>query len=179
MKYKHLVEKPSLCGPVCLSMIFLRRGVWIDQEVIAKEIEATILPKEVDFFSIKLGTSKNSSDAGLNLVDFDKSGVKKFFKKYELFPQVVYISEIKNVKHFINENMGKGNDLMANFHMGYFDKSKNWGHCNLIDEIQGDSITFCDPWPQSKSYWSVTISDLAASMDKKIDGKERGFVVFS
>lgn len=38
MRYQHLVEKPSLCGPTCLQMILLRRGIWIDQEIIAKEI---------------------------------------------------------------------------------------------------------------------------------------------
>lgn len=179
MKYKHLVEKPSFCGPACLQMILLRRGIWIDQEEIAKEIGARILPKEKDFFTIKFPISAN--DAGINLVEFDTKKVKKFFKKYKLklTTEVVHISKIKDCKTFIKKHLAKGNDLMANFHMSYYKKSKNWGHFNLIDKIQGNIVTFCDPWPSNKSFWKTTIADLIASMNKKFDGKERGFVVFS
>lgn len=179
--YKHLVEKPSLCGPACIQMILLRRGVWIDQEEIAKEVGARIMPKEYKFFSLKFRLSKDPNDAGINLVEFDKKRVKYFFKKHKLTinSEVFHISKISNVKKFIKENLDKGNDVMVNFHMSYFDKSKKWGHFNLIEKIKGDVITFCDPSPESKSYWITTISNLVASMDKKIDGKERGFVIFS
>lgn len=162
-------------------MILLRRGIWIDQEIIAKEIGARILLKEKEFFSLKLKISKDSKDAGVNLVEFDKKRMKDFFKKHKLKinPEVIHISKIKDVKKLIKENLDKGYDLMANFHMRYFDKSKNWGHFNLIEEIQGNKVTFCDPWPKNKSYWTTKVTNLAASMDKKFDGKERGFVVFS
>jgi hypothetical protein len=33
-------------------MTLFRRGVWIDQEIIAKEIGARILPKEAPYFSL-------------------------------------------------------------------------------------------------------------------------------
>jgi len=181
MKYKHLVEKPSMCGPACLQMILLRRHIWIDQEIIAKEIGARIMPSEKEYFTLRFTVSKNPKNAGINLVDFNKKQVRDFFKKHQLKIkiEVIHISKIKDVKKFIKENLDKRNDLMVNFHMGYFDKSKDWGHFNLIDGIKGDKITFCDPWPRNKSYWTTTISDLVAAMDKKTDGRERGFIVFS
>lgn len=179
LRYKHLVEKPSFCGPACLQMILLKRGIWMDQEEIAKEIGARIMPKEVNYFTIKFPIS--SDDAGINLIEFDTKKVKSFFKRHKcnVTSEVVHISKIKDVKKFIKEHLDKDHDLMANFHMSYYDKSKNWGHFNVIEKIQGNNITFCDPWPQNKSYWTTTIADLVVSMDKKFDGKERGFVIFS
>lgn len=179
-RYKHLVEKPSLCGPACLSMILLRKEIWIDQEIIAEEIGARIMPKEYKLFSVKLKFPKNPKDAGINLIEFDKKRVKDFFKKHKLAitSEVFYISKIKDVKKFIKENLDKNYDIMANIHMVYFDKSKQWGHFVLIESINVNTVTFCDPDPQNKSYSTTNIPDLIKSMDKKIDGKERGFVIF-
>lgn len=180
-RYKHLVEKPSLCGPTCVQMMLLRRGVFIDQEQIAKELGAKILPGEQSSFSIKLELAKNPKDAGISLGEFSETKIKNFFTKHKvpLLSEVFYIRKVKDVKRFIKENLTKGNDIMANFHMRYFDKKKNWGHFNLIEAINANTITFCDPWPENKSFWKTSIKGLVASMDKKIDGKERGFVVFS
>lgn len=81
--YKHLVQKPDLCGPCCLSMALLRRGVWIDQEEIAFHLKTPIYFKNKSIYSFKLPAVKYE-DTGNYLAEFDGKLMKKFLKKFKL-----------------------------------------------------------------------------------------------
>lgn len=182
--YKHLVQKPSLCGPACLQMVILRRDLgWIDQEEIAKELGARIGRKQVSSFNTKLKIAKDEdeTDRGLQLKEFKEKKVHDFFAKHKLSlkAEVFFISQVKNPKSFIQESIKAGNDLMVNFHHKPFHKEKNWGHFVLVSEISGDKVTLCDPGTTSKIFWQAPLEKLVRSMEKKYDPLERGFVVFS
>lgn len=179
INYKHLVEKPNLCGPACIQMILLRRGVWMDQEEIAKEVDTKVSKKDLDKYKIKLKTTADKNKLGVSLKDFKNKEIKQFFKKNNLEANVFSISEIKNIKEFIEDNLKKGNDVIANFWMKHFDKKKNWGHFSLISYLNGNTVTIIDPEPTNKSEWKTQITELTKAMSKQFDGRERGFIVIS
>ncbi len=180
-RYYHLVEKPSLCGPTCIQMILLRNDIMMDQEEIAEKVNARVFPHEAKYFTLKLKTTTDNKEAGINLVEFGEIIVRNFFSNLRpaLASKVFLISNINNVKDFIKTNIDNGNDLIANFHMKYIDEKRAFGHFVLIDEIKKGTILLCDPDAKSPSYWTTTVDQLTGAMDKKIDGIERGFVVIS
>lgn len=181
LNYKHLVQKPSLCAPTCLQMIFLRRDIWVEQEEIAKEIGIKIPESESESFYISLPIGKTKEEFGISLIDFKNNKVKEFLNKHvpSLKATVYFISKIDDVIKFISNNLEKGNDVIANFWLKHFKKELDIGHFSLISEIDGDEITICDPWPENKSFWKTEVNELTKAMSDAFDGKERGFVVFS
>ena len=179
--YKHLLQKPSMCGPACIQMVLLRKGMWMDQEEIAEKVNARIFADQKDFFSKKLRITKDDIEVGIRLREFGEERIRNFFKnlKPSLKTEIFQVSEIKEVKDFIKENLNKNNDIIANIHMRYFDKKRKFGHFVLVSEIKGDRVTLCDPSPNSQNLWITTIDKLVKSMSKKIDGLERGFAIIS
>lgn len=177
--YKHLVEKPNLCGSACIQMILLRRGMWIDQEQIAKSVDTKIPKKDLDKYKIKLKTTENKDKFGISFKDFKGKRIKNFLAKQNLKTRIFYISEIKDVKLFVEDNLIKGSDIIANFYMRHFDKSKDWGHFSLIASVKNNNLTIVDPEPSNKSEWQTGINKLSQAMGEQFDGRERGFIVIS
>ncbi len=180
--YKHLVQKPGLCGPCCLQMILLRRGLkWIDQEEIAYTLKTPIYFKDKDINMYKLPIVNDQKVVGNYLKDLEGEYIKEFFKKFKLFleSKVYYISEIDDPQKFIYNNLKSGKDIIINFWFKPL-KSGDYGHFMLISEIVGDKIKLCDPANQNhKSFWWISLSKAIEGMSKEFDGKERGFAVVS
>jgi len=165
-------------------MLILRRNLgWVDQEEIAKDLGVRIGRHQVDSFHIKLkiAKGKDEADRGIILKEFKQKKVQDFFKKHKipLKVSVFYKSEIEDVKFFLGTNLKEGNDVMANIYNRTFHLEKDWGHLVLVSEVGGDEVTLCDPGPKNKSFWQTSLKKLIGSMDKRYDGLERGFVVFS
>jgi len=179
LNYKHLVEKPNLCGPACIQMILLRRGIWMDQEEIAKEVDTKISKRDINKYKVKLKTTKDKNKFGISLGDFKSKKIQNFLKQNKLKVKVFYLSDIENVKGFIKDNLEEGNDIIANFWMSHFEKEKNWGHFSLISALNGYTLTIVDPEPSNRSEWRTTIKELTIAMGKKFDGRERGFAIIS
>lgn len=165
-----------------MQMILLRRNLgWIDQEDIAKEVGARIFPSAKKSFTARLKTTKSKKHVGLDMEDFVGKQMLSFFKKHKLplKAQISWVSEIKDARKFIEENLSEKNDVMACFHGSYFDKKWLYGHYALIAALDGDKVTLCDPEKTHKSFWTTTVNKLIKAMSKQFDGYERGFVVFS
>jgi len=162
-------------------MILLRRGIWVEQEEIAKKIGIKIPRSESKFFYISLLIGKIKKEFGISLIDFKNKRIKEFLNKYDtsLHATVYFVSEIDNVPQFILNNLKKGNDVMINFWFKYFKKELNMGHFSLISEINENQITICDPWPENKSFWKTDVNELIKAMGNTFDGRERGFIVFN
>jgi len=60
-QYKHLMEKEDFCGPACVQMILFRRGIWIDQELLAYKLGACVDKKKVDYINAH-GTATELND---------------------------------------------------------------------------------------------------------------------
>ena len=181
LNYKHLVQKPSLCGPTCVQMILLRRGIWVDQEEIAKEIGVKIPEEESGVFYIPLPIGKTQKEFGISLVDFNSKKMSDFLNKRNipLRVTVYFMNEITDAGQFIADNLEKGNDVMANFWMKPFKEDLDMGHFSIISGIEENTVTICDPWPTNKSFWETHIKELMKTMRNTFDGQERGFVVFN
>ncbi len=178
--YKHLVQKPCFCGPACIQMILFRRGIWVEQEKIGQKCGAKILPKDSKKFSRKILTTRNSKGTGIWLTEFAKPKIVKFLKKYKLKPKVFLVGELENPVELIEKNLRNNNDIIANFWWKPIN-DVDYGHFVLVSEFdeKTKTLTICDPWYASKSFWKIKLSKLLKGMTKEFDGRERGFVVVS
>lgn len=177
--YKHLVQKLSLCGPTCLQMVLFRRGIWIEQEQIAKEIGVKVPESASKTYHTQLPIGQNLDELGISLIDFKSQKIHDFFAKHQipLRATVYFTGEISDPADFITKHLQAGHDIMVNFWMGYF-KDDQKGHYGLISGLNGDTVTICDPWLENKSFWETDLQVLIKTMTKEFDGEERGFVVF-
>jgi hypothetical protein len=175
IKYKHLIQKPSFCGPTSLQMVLFRRGFWTDQEELAKKLKAKIRNKNKDKYTLDFEV--DNKDAGMPLERFSEAN--DLLDDCKLKAKVIFFDEIENIKELITENLSKGNDIIINFHRGQYDSKKSWGHFALISAIENDEIEICDPSYEDKSYWKTSIEELMRAMSDEIDGKMRGIVIIS
>ncbi len=175
INYKHLVQKPSFCGPTSLQMILFRRGFWVDQEELAKKLKAKIRSKNKDKYVHDFEI--DNKDAGIPLENFSEIGGT--LEECGLKAKVIFFDDIENLKELITENLSQGNDIIINFHRGHYDPKKNWGHFALISAIEDEQVEICDPSYEDKSYWKTSIEELMRAMSDEIDGKERGIVIIS
>lgn len=162
-------------------MVLLRKGIWMDQEDIARKVNARIFADAKNSFSTKLKITKDDTEVGIYLREFREGRIKSLLKNLRpsLKTEVFLVSEIKDIKAFIKKNLNKNNDIIANIHMSYFDKKSRFGHFVLVSEIEENEVTLCDPSPKSQSFWMTTVNKLVISMGEEFDGLERGFVVIS
>ena len=178
--YKHLVQKPFLCGPCCVQMILLRRGLgWFDQEKIAFEfkVKPWIGSKFAFMFPFKF--VKKKQEAGPYIKELAQE-FRRFAKKHKLLLEIkLYkISEVENPTFFIARNLKNGNDIIVNFWLKPVTNA-NSGHFVLIAAINGKTVELCDPGDTDKSFWKANIDNIIYGMSKKWDGNERGFIVVS
>ncbi|MBT5022238.1 hypothetical protein HOK51_00755 [Candidatus Woesearchaeota archaeon] len=179
--YRHLYQKPAFCGPCCVQMIFLRRGLWEEQEEIAIELNTGILKKDTIHYSMppKIVDGKDETKIGVALEKFDIH-LNELFKKhkFKLHAKQFDKSEIINPKNFIENNLKEDNDIIVDFWLKQTSNS-GVGHFILISGINTESeqLIICDPDGDAKSEWTISITELFDLMDKKWDGNKRGFVV--
>jgi hypothetical protein len=79
--YKHLVQKPSCCGPTCLQMVLFHHGHWFDQEELAYQIGAKIRKDYSEFFQ-KSFAINDTGNAGIPLERF--SEINHFLEQFNL-----------------------------------------------------------------------------------------------
>lgn len=182
-EYKHLIQKPELCFPTTLAMVALRKGVWLDEEEVAKDLDLKITKDVKPFFNVKLKIADGIEDAGYGIRRLDIPKVNKIFEDNNVPLKAKYysISEIDDTHEFIVENMKKDRDIAILFSlkaMGFHERS--WYHWVLIHSYNKEKkeIEVCDPQDTHKTYWEASLEDFLSAMSDKWDGKERGFMVF-
>jgi hypothetical protein len=182
-QYKHLVQKPQLCFPANVAMVCLRKGYWLDQEDIAKELDIKITKDVSKAFGHKFRTARNILEAGYDVQTIDNKKLNGVFKKHNIpvVAEFKKISEIEDIDKFIIENIEKNNDISMLFLWKAFDYKVNYGHYVLISSYNPETgiVEICDPDSEKvKSFWTSKISNFISGMQNKWDGKERGFFVF-
>ncbi|UCD04570.1 MAG: C39 family peptidase [Candidatus Woesearchaeota archaeon] len=155
-KYFPLIQKPMMCCVTCLQMILFRHGYKYTQDYIAKGIGKYPRYKTVE-----------SADK-----------INSFFEKEKLPFKVeaFKISQIKDPKEFIINNLKKSNDVWAESCNKPLHNSES-GHDILIQSIKDTTLTVVDPLGRRDQIYTVTLKKLTDAMDKKHDGRERGFMV--
>ncbi|MCD4760252.1 C39 family peptidase [archaeon] len=181
--YKHLYQKPAFCGPCCVQMVLFRRGLWVDQEEIALELNTGILKKNVYHYAMpqRIVNGKIKTKIGVSLKSFD-THLNEIFKKYNLalHAKEYNISQVSNPKEFIVKNITEDNDIIVDFWLRQEKPRKiEVGHYVLISKVDTDSnmLTICDPDSDAKNSWKIDINELIDLMNKKWDGNERGFII--
>jgi len=182
--YKPLVQMPWCCAACAILWVLHRKGYWVDQEVIAKEIKIKIPAKEKNKFTVKLKTCRKEEDCGApNIIGKEYNLINKFFKKHKIpFKHTPYkISKIKDVKQFIIDNLKKENDIMFSFCWRGLGKPWNWGHVVLLSEFdtKTNEILIGDPSPKHPKFWKAKLDKITHAMLPKWDKEERGFYIFS
>lgn len=177
--YKHLIQKRNFCGPACLQMILLRRGIWYEQEPLSYKLDAKIDRKEKDMYLLPFKKMPSGdSRIGLKIKEFNGKTIKNFLKKFDLEAEVYLISQIKNLSGFIVKNIKEKNDIMINYWVKIL-SGKDSGHYVLLSEFdrKNNILTVCDPSPTGRAFWKVGLGKIKRAMSSKWDGNERGFVI--
>lgn len=182
-KYKHLVQKPELCFATVLAMVGLRRGIWIDEEEIASELNIKITKDVEDCYNNDFRVADGIEDAGYGIKHLDLTKVNEILEDYQVPVKAKYIriSEIENVERFLVENIDQDNDVAILFSlkaMGFHERS--WYHWSLVSSYNTKTkeVMVCDPEETHKSYWRSSLKEFLGAMSDKWDGKERGFMIF-
>jgi hypothetical protein len=177
--YGHLVQKKSLCGPACISMVLFRKGNWVDQEKLAFELGVIVNKDYKHLYNYPFKALKSPDEnIGINLISFKNKKVVNLLKKYQISPEVHLISQIDDVSEFIKENIDRDVDIIANFWEEPFN-NRAIGHFAIISEYDDvkKTVTILDPDFESMSYWKCPIKKLIESMSPKWTGTERGFLL--
>jgi len=180
--YKHIIQKPQLCFPTNVSMVCLRRGYWLDQEDIARELDIKITKEVSGAFNHKFKIAKNILEAGYDVQKINIKKLNSIFRKHKILIRAEFkkISEIEDVNKFIINNIRKNNDLSILFLWKAFGRKVNYGHYVLISSYDANTkiVEVCDPIQKNKSFWNSKIFKFISGMEDKWDGKERGFFIF-
>jgi len=177
--YKHLTQRKDFCGPACVQMVLLRRGIQVDQEATACEIGTRIDERDKNLYHLPLETlPAGDHRVGTWLGDFAKEKAQGFFKKHGLAVEVRRIGEIENPGAFIAENIDDDNDMILNFWWKPIN-DQEWGHFVLLSGFDPETgmVTLCDPSYMQKSFWDIRLDKIVEAMDKKWTTTERGFAV--
>ncbi|UCD04569.1 MAG: hypothetical protein JSW73_02970 [Candidatus Woesearchaeota archaeon] len=180
--YKPLVQMHVCCGVCSFLWVLHRRGYWIDQEEIAQACNLYILKKTANLFKLKMKITKSAKKEGVNFDKFHKDANKLLKKKKIPLKMEKYsISQIEDPKKFIIKHLKSGEDVMVNFACKALQLTCPSAHICVIAEFdtKNNILTLGDSsWTRPK-YWKVKLDKMVKAMDKKHDGRERGFWVIS
>jgi hypothetical protein len=181
--YKPLVQMKSCCLPCSILWILHRRGYWIDQEVIAKELRIRLPKRALSLFNEKMLVARRKGSTGAcNIIGKDAYLVDDMFRKYRIPLKMTTfkISKVDNPEKFISDNMRKGNDIMLSFNWKGLGRKYNRGHVVVLSEISPKNIiTIGDPSQVNCKFWKVPLNRIVKAMGKEYDDNERGFYIFS
>ena len=181
--YKPLIQMRSCCLPCSILWILHRRGYWIDQESIAKELKLRFPKKAAILFNEKMLVAKKGQGIGAkNIIGKEAHLVGSLFRKHKIPLKMTTfrISKVGNPRKFILDNMRRGNDIMLSFNWKGLDRKHNQGHVVVLSEISPkDILTLGDPSPMSANFWKVPLDRIIKAMGMEYDGCERGFYIFS
>jgi hypothetical protein len=181
--YKPLVQMKLCCLPCSVLWILHRRGYWIDQERIAKELRIRLPKKDMKLFNEKmLLRKKRESPGACQIIGKDAYLVDRMFKNHRIPLKMTTfrISKVDDPKKFVTYNIRKGNDIMLSFNWKGLGGKHNRGHVVVVSEITpGGIVTIGDPSQVNSKFWKVPLSRIVKAMDSRYDGHERGFYIFS
>lgn len=173
-KYIPCVQKPCCCSAACVKIALKRRGIEVEELHVAKALGTRITSEVCNECE---GLPVNDSDPGLNLEEFESKSSQEFLAKYGLKVKIYYSSKINDLLIFLTENYS--NDLIVNIHHKPFKNGKSWGHYVLVDSVEENKVTFCDPAQDAPKHWTADVDTLKEALSDKNDGKERGIAVIS
>jgi hypothetical protein len=180
-KYFPILQKPFCCSCACVQMVLLRHGIRPPtQDEIAKLTDVGVSKEDAKCFMGKLRVGK---PYGIKTITKSTEARYNSFFKTKKFPfkvKAFKLSEIKDHKKFIIDNLEKGNDMHLELCMKNITGKANVHDC-ILSKIRCDSKTFVtivDPWWANKQYHEVEMKTLLQSMDKKWFGRELGFLIY-
>lgn len=164
-------------------MILLRRNLAVlSQEEIGQFLGLVVSEKDKHLFSDRIKSGERPKAGYGTQISKEKYSLNKFFNREGIPLQAKKIEEIEGskVQKAIEENLKKGNDIIALHHNKIIDKNgKDCGHACLISKISGNKLTFVDPSPETKKEYSVGLDRLLYAMTDKCDGNKRAlWVIF-
>ena len=183
-KYKPLVQMRGCCFPCSFLWILFRRGFWVDQEEIARELKTRVFKKDLKLFSKKMLLTRKMGDLGVpDIIGKNAYLAHKFLRKHRIPLKMtnLKIGRVKDPKGFIIKNLKKRNDIMLSFNWKGLGRKNNWGHIVVISELdtEKDIVVLGDPGYDRPKFWRVKLNRLVKAMSPKYDGVERGFHIFS
>ena len=180
IEYKYsLIQKKSLCGAACLQTILFRKGIWIDQETLAKKLKINILEKYKHAYSIKFPTvKKENSLLGIDLKNFSSKSFKTYLKKFNLNSEV-HFYENETILNIIISALKSDQDIIVNLKLTTFYPESKTGHYVLIKsfDTRKNIISFQDPDFENKSTWKCSAKKFLESLSNKYDGETRGICI--
>lgn len=181
--YKHLVQKPQLCSTTVISMVALRKGVWIDQEAVAKKLGIKVTAEVAQAFDEEFIIANSIKEAGYDVQDINTSELNTVLAEHDIPLQAIFnpVSQVADAGFFIKKNMSEDNDIAMLFYLDALGLGEvPWAHYVLISsyDTQTRIVEVCDPEPMRRSHWKAHLDEFVQGMDKRWDGQERGFVVF-
>src|SRR3989338_5758426 len=181
--YMPLVQKPDCCNSACLQMILLRRGLgFFMQEEIARHLGVKIEEKYARAFHAKMPIARKREDLGIATIK-SEAKINKFFSAHNipLIARAYPASNIKDVRNFIFENLGKNNDLWVEFHLDEREKDTDI-HDNILQRIDCKgkkcTVTTIDPGYLFRQVVDWPLDMLERSIGNKY-GRECGFILIS
>lgn len=180
--YKSLTQMKWCCAACAVLWILHRRGYWVEQADIAREIKIRIPKKDLKLFSAKMAITRKRNDYGApDLIGKDAFLINQFLKRHKIPLKMNSwkIGLIENPKKFIVENIKKGNDVMLSFHWrGLGLKGK--GHVAVLAEIDDkeNTVIIGDSAINRPKFWKVKLDKLVRAMSAQYDHCERGFYIF-
>ncbi len=179
--YIRIEQKPSLCGPACLEMIFTRRGKPVSQEKLALMLDTKVPPGHETAYTLPIPITTDPAKAGTTLEVFSIK-VPQISRQLgiPLRTTIYHMTDINNLSEFLSKHLQAGNDVMVNFKDVLNKEKSGLGHFALISKAAEENIELCDPWAGNKAFYTVSDNSLAEQINTKtLTGEKRGIVVFS
>lgn len=170
-RYIPLTQQPFCCMPASVQMVLLKQKLpLLSQEDIGYDI-GLIVPKSYKKLLPGARTGK-MPPSGWGTQE-RKYPLNNFFRKYgiPLRSQFLRPSEIQNVGQWIEENIKKGNDILACFNYGLLYGGKGRGHVSVVESISDNDVMLIDPSRRNvPKYRKVKLARLLAAMERHPTG---------
>lgn len=173
MKYEKITQKPYCCVGACIEMILNRNNISNKGQISIACDLGLIVPKEYIKMYPNARTGEKPEAGFGTQIQKEEYSINSFFEKNEisLKEEYYYITEIEEIKDFLNKN--NNNDILICCYAAtlYNDSEEDWGHMILFEGINDNSITILDP-SIKRDYENIEIKNLSKAIS--IHGKENG-----
>ena len=162
MRYKLIKQEAYCCVPRCLQMIFDRRNIPFESQM--------VIAKELGFINEKeyKGTQVNKEEYSITNY-LEKHKIPLSFKYF-------FITDYSEAKIFLNKHME--DDIIVCYKRGVmFNKKMEGGHATLIEKIEGDNITLIYPEDEN-GYRVVALGKMLEAIECHGEENMAGFWIF-
>lgn len=161
-RYMPIRQMPFCCGPACLQMVMLRKGIkLLPQELLGYHMGLTVPPESAKhFYNVRVSETPPTKSGFGTQIQTEEFSLPKALKNLNIPLSFEFLgaddfTSLTQFKTRVEELLAQDEDILICLHIGTLsnDPAKDYGHIMVLDYLENDTLHFMESDLIASGHW--------------------------